>query len=294
MTEMTAAAAADITEHNRRVWGRTAAGYVNTFQQLTGGATTVLLDLAGVGRSTELLDIGTGPGTLIGPAAARGARVSAIDVTPEMVARAREDHPGADIRVGEGESLPFGAGSFDAVTLGFCLHHVADPSAVLREVRRVLRPGGRLSFAVWAPADQLEAFGVAFAAVAEVGAAADVPSVPPPPIADQPDGYEDLLIELGFVTPTARVVDLAWTLPDGAAMFDGFDAYFDLTTQPAAVRAALRRRLDEEVGSRAGPDGLARIPNPAVVAAARRPDMPTGTRGPDEETNKERTWHSNS
>lgn len=238
---------------------------------LTGGATTVLLDLAGVGRDSELLDIGTGPGTLIGPAAARGARVSAIDVTPEMVALARKEHPGADIRVGDGESLPYEASSFHAVTMGFCLHHVADAGSVLREVRRVLRPGGRVSFAVWAPTDQLEAFGLAFAAVAELRALGDLPNVQPPPIADQPTDYEDLLLDVGFVTPNARMLDLEWALPDGAAMFDGFDAFLDLTARPAALRSALRRRLDAEVSARAGPDGIARIPNPAVVAAARRP-----------------------
>jgi len=271
MTQLTAAEAADITDHNRRAWGRTAAAYGDTFEVLTGGATTVLLDLAGVGRDSELLDIGTGPGTLLGPAAARGAGVSAIDVTPEMVARARDEHPDADIRVGEGESLPYGAASFDAVTMGFCLHHVADARAVLREVRRVLRPGGRVSLAVWASTDQLEAFGLAFAAVAELGALGEVPNVQPPPIADQPAGYEDLLVDLGFLAPTARVLDLAWTLSDGAAMFAGFDAFLDLSAQPTAVRAALRRRLDDEVTARAGPDGIARIPNPAIVAAARRP-----------------------
>ena len=92
-----------------------------------------------------------GPGTLIGPALERGALVSAIDLSPRMVAEAQARHPGVDIVVGDAAGLPHPDRTFDAVTLSFCLHHTADPGAVLAEVHRVLRPGGRVAFAVWAP-----------------------------------------------------------------------------------------------------------------------------------------------
>jgi SAM-dependent methyltransferase len=54
------------------------------------------------------------------------------------------------VRAGDAHALPFDDGSFDAVTFGFCLHHIPDPERALAEARRVLRRGGRLAFSVWA------------------------------------------------------------------------------------------------------------------------------------------------
>jgi SAM-dependent methyltransferase len=257
-----------VTAHNEAVWNRCAATYAEVFEPLTSGATIVLLDLAGVGRSTNLLDIGTGPGTLIGPALARGAHVTAIDLAPEMVATARSRHPDVTIAIGDATNLPHPDGSHDSVTLGFCLHHAAEPATILREANRVLRPGGRIAFAVWAPADQLEAFGVAFAAIAE-SIPMDEPNIPQPPaLGTTPSDYEGLLTQTGFVRPTARVLDLSWPLADGATMFDGFDRVLDLSGQPPSIREQIRRRLDAHVCPRVGADGLAHLANPAIVAAA--------------------------
>jgi SAM-dependent methyltransferase len=258
-----------VTAHNEGIWNRCAPTYAEVFEPLTGAAAPALLDLAGVGRSTELLDIGTGPGTLIGPALDRGATVVAVDLAPEMVAVATARHPGVDITVGNAASLPFADHSCDAVTIGFCLHHAADPDAVLREGHRVLRPGGRLAFTVWASADQLEAFGTAFAVVAEIIPPEEQPQSPQPPvIGTEPADYEDALTRAGFSHPTARILALEWAVTDGATMFDGFARFLDLGGHDAGVRARIRRRLDEVVLAKAGSDGVARLRNPAILAGA--------------------------
>ena len=116
----------DLTRHNIEVWNRCAASYTSNFEILTGGAVATLLDLAGVGRGTSLLDIGTGPGTLIGPAIERGAEVCAIDIAPEMVDQAKSRYPNVDVTTADAASLASGDETFDAVTIGFCLHHVPD------------------------------------------------------------------------------------------------------------------------------------------------------------------------
>jgi SAM-dependent methyltransferase len=257
-----------ITAQNTAIWNRCAPTYSDVFEPLTGAATTVLLDLASVGRTTALLDIGTGPGTLIGPALDRGANVAAIDLSPEMVACARSRYPVADIRIGDATTLPYSDRSCDAVTLGFCLHHAAEPTAILREANRVLRTGGRLALAVWGPTEQLEAFGVAFAAIAEA-IPTDQPDVPqPPPLGTTPSDYETLLTQNGFVRPTARVLELSWPLADGASIFDGFDRFLDLANQPDDIRAQIRHGLDAQICPRVGADGFAHLANPAIVAAA--------------------------
>jgi SAM-dependent methyltransferase len=263
---------AEVTRHNIEVWDRCAPTYAEGFEALTGGAIDVLLDLAGVGRGTVLLDIGTGPGTLIGPALARGAVVRAVDVAPRMVEEARRRHPSVEVELADAAALPVPDGSVDAVTLGFCLHHTGDPTTVLAEVHRVLRPGGRLALAVWAPMEELEAFGVGFGAVTSIlPPGDDAPPAQPPALGDTPDAHADLLAGAGFVQPTARRLPLSWPLADGAALFDGFDRFIGLEGQPDDLRDRIRTRIDELVRERAGADGLAHLANPAIVAAAKRP-----------------------
>jgi ubiquinone/menaquinone biosynthesis C-methylase UbiE len=269
MTSLTTEQIADVTRHNREVWNRCAPTYTEVFGPLTGDAANVLLDLAGVGDDTDLLDIGTGPGTLIQPALDRGAHVSAVDLAPDMVQQARTTHPDLDIRVADGAALPHGDRTFDAVTLGFCLHHTANPLAVLSEAKRVLRPGGRLSLAVWAPADQLQAFGIGFTAVGEHVPLADLAMPQPPAVATSPDDYRQLLADSGFTHPTARILHLTWDVTDGSSIFDGFDTFLDLSGQPVATRASIRERLDQMVRDHRQADGIARLANPAIVAAAR-------------------------
>ncbi len=269
MTALTTEQIAEVTADNVGIWNRCAATYTEVFGPLTGAAADVLLDLAGVGQGTALVDIGTGPGTLIEPARKRGAAITAIDLSPAMVEQARIQHPGLDIRVGDASTLPYPDDSFDAVTLGFCLHHTAHPTAVLSEAKRVLRPGGRLSLAVWAPADQLEAFGLAFTAIGESIPPADAPTAQPPVIGNCPADYQRLLNEAGFSQATARTMDLTWDLVDGSTIFDGFDRYLDLTNQPETTRNTIRRRLDQLIDERRGRDGLARLANPAILAGAR-------------------------
>lgn len=255
-------------EHNRELWDRCAPTNAAVFAPLTSGATSVLLDLAGIGVGTELLDIGTGPGTLIGPALDRGAVVAGVDLSPQMVTHARNRHPNVTFEIGDATALDRPDGSVDAITMGFCLHHIPDPEAVLSETRRLLRPGGRLAFAVWAPNEQLEAFGVAFGAVTGIADLGDMPDLQPPPIGSEPADYVDLVTGAGFVHAHARTLGLCWALSDGGPMFDGFDRFLDLADVGEEQRAAIRQQMDEQVLDRLGPDGLAHLPNPAIVVGA--------------------------
>jgi len=110
----------------------------------------------------RVLDVATGTGMVAAELLARGrCSVVGIDQSPEMLAsaRARFGGSGADVELVEGqaEALPFPDGSFDALTFTYLLRYVDDPQATMRELARVVRPGGRvgsLEFGVppWAPA----------------------------------------------------------------------------------------------------------------------------------------------
>jgi SAM-dependent methyltransferase len=88
-----------------------------------------------------ILDLGCGDGLLTQRIAATGAGVVGVDLSPEMLAAARGR--GIDAREGSAESLPFADRSFDAVFSNAVLHWVRDQDAMMSDVRRVLKPGGR-------------------------------------------------------------------------------------------------------------------------------------------------------
>lgn len=88
-----------------------------------------------------LLDVGAGTGVLADVATAMGAHCVESDVAAAMLARPRPDRPRRAVAA-DGRRLPFADATFTAVTAGCSLSHVDDPDRMLREIRRVLRPGG--------------------------------------------------------------------------------------------------------------------------------------------------------
>ncbi|MFA5937764.1 MAG: class I SAM-dependent methyltransferase [Sinimarinibacterium sp.] len=110
--------------------------------------TRLIFDLASPLAGKRVLDVGTGDGTYAIGAAARSARVTALDLDRGMLAaaKARADELGLELtlRRGRAERLPFGDASFDVVLAVTVLCFVPDAQAVLREMARVLAPGGRL------------------------------------------------------------------------------------------------------------------------------------------------------
>jgi demethylmenaquinone methyltransferase / 2-methoxy-6-polyprenyl-1,4-benzoquinol methylase len=103
----------------------------------------------------RILDLAAGTAVSSVPLAKAGARVVAADFSLGMLgAAARRD--GVDLVGADGLALPFADSAFDAATMSFGLRNVADTVACLRELRRVVKPGGRLvicefSRPVWAP-----------------------------------------------------------------------------------------------------------------------------------------------
>ena len=126
--------------------------------QLGSGALEWLAPQAG----ERILDLGCGDGQLTERIAAAGAEVTGIDASPNMVAAARAR--GIDAKEGSAESLPFPDQSFDAVFSNAVLHWVRGQDAMMTEVRRVLRPGGRF-VAEMGGLGNIAAIRVAFAAV---------------------------------------------------------------------------------------------------------------------------------
>lgn len=114
-----------------------------------------LVRFAGVSAGMTVLDVGCGTGVVAVTAARSGARVQAIDLTPELLERAQENGRIADVQVtwlpGDVEELPFADAEFDVVLSQFAHIFAPRPEIALAEMLRVLKPGGTIAFATWPP-----------------------------------------------------------------------------------------------------------------------------------------------
>jgi demethylmenaquinone methyltransferase/2-methoxy-6-polyprenyl-1,4-benzoquinol methylase len=91
----------------------------------------------------HVLDVATGTGLVAAELRRRGFRVTGVDQSTEMLARAREKFRGeVELVESSAEALPFADASFDHLTVTYLLRYVGDPAATLAELARVVRPGG--------------------------------------------------------------------------------------------------------------------------------------------------------
>src|SRR5262249_18072716 len=134
----------------REGWRRIADKYEEAWSKLTRLFIPALLDVASLKPRERLRDVGWGAGLVSAAAGQRGAAVKGIDFCEPMIRKARQRYPEIDFRQGDAQALEFADQSFDIVTMSFGLMHLPQPDAGVREARRVLRPGGRFVFTIWA------------------------------------------------------------------------------------------------------------------------------------------------
>lgn len=121
----------------------------------TTPAAAHLVEWAGVKSGEAVLDVGCGTGVVAVTAARRGARVKGLDLSPVLLEDARKNAAviGAPIEFKEGdvEALPYRDGEFDVVLSQFGHMFAPRPDVAMREMLRVLKPGGRIAFSTWPP-----------------------------------------------------------------------------------------------------------------------------------------------
>jgi ubiquinone/menaquinone biosynthesis C-methylase UbiE len=138
----------DIKKDVQQQFGKSADSYVSSAIHKDGNDLQKLLEMAAVTGEEELLDVATGGGHTANAFASCVKKVTALDLTPEMLVAAQKyilgnGHQNVEFKVGDAEILPFPDGVFDIVTCRIAPHHFPDVNKFVEEVHRVLKPSGQ-------------------------------------------------------------------------------------------------------------------------------------------------------
>ena len=287
--------AEQIRNRVHQMWGSVAeswAEHADHVEQRSEVVTRRMIDAVAPAPGEEVLELACGAGGLglaIADRVIPGGRVVLSDVAPEMVgvaaARAARRHQASETplevsaQVIDLEQIDLPDASFDIVVCREGLMFALDPTRAASEIARVLRPGGRVTVAVWGSRSRNPWLGVLADAVQEhTGSPVPPPGIPGPFSLGAEGALENMLIGIGL--EQVRVEEVAVPTHDAS-----FEEYWELRTDLAGplkrllaalppqdlvtVRETVHARLSRYHTS----DGL-RIPGLAYIGSARRPGGP--------------------
>ncbi len=265
-------------------WSDVASGWERRDAWVSAGARPIterLLERLGPDPGWRVLDVGGGLGEVGRLVADRVGPEGAVVISDqaegmvEAAGRLSSGLANVTVQVVDAQTMPFDDASFDGAVSRFAFMLIPDPASALAETYRVLRPGGRLAFAVWASAPENPWGSAIGRAMIELGhAERPEPDAPGPFRLGDPERLRELVVGAGFGEPSVEPVEIAMR-------YASFDEFWAVTQDLAmSLRDALARLLTaeaDELRARAreslapydGDEGLA-IPGRAWVVAADR------------------------
>jgi SAM-dependent methyltransferase len=256
-----------------------------TLENWLGPATELMLDQARISPGARVLDLAAGAGGQTIAAAQRvgpSGRVLATDISPgilEYAADSARDAGFANVETREmdGENLDLEDGSFDAVVSRVGLIYFPDQQRALREIHRVLRPGGRLSAIVYSTPDRNGFFSIPVGIIRRIaGLPAPAPGLPGPFSLGGPGVLEAAYAEAGFEDVDVRPLDAPVRFPTAAdcVRFER-ESFGALHAMLAGVGPAERdeawREIEAELRQFEGAGGF-EGPCQLLIGSARRGD----------------------
>jgi SAM-dependent methyltransferase len=208
----------------------------------------------------RVLDIGCGAGAFLRLVAERGGAPHGLDASEALIAFSRGRLPGADLRVGEMEALPWPDDTFDLVTGFNSFFFANDMVAALREAGRVAKPGSPVVIQVWGAHERCDL--EAMKLIARPFLPPRPPDAPPDPDLSQPGALETLAVAAGLAPE--REFDATWTFeyPDEDTLGRAMVAVAGLAILAGREREdELRTAIVDGLAPYRGPDGGYRLSN---------------------------------
>ncbi len=198
-----------VHQFEHETWSRCADDYLDGFAGLTVDSLPLLIDAAGISGGHKVLEVGSGPGHIADALTQAGNDVTGIDFSGAMIAVAQRRYPSTHFVEADAEKLPFAGESFSAVVSSFVVHHLARPAVVFGEIFRVLKPGGRVAFTVFADPEAQSSIGAFMGAVAEHHTLDDLPHGPLFGVTDL-SVYRSIIEPSGLVDCGFETHDITW------------------------------------------------------------------------------------
>jgi SAM-dependent methyltransferase len=254
-----------------------------TLEQWLGPATGLMLDQARIGPGARVLDLAAGAGGQTIAAARRvgpSGNVLATDISPAILAHAEGAARAAGLanvetREMDGEALEVEDGTFDAVISRVGLIYFPDRERALREIHRVLRPGGRLSAIVYSTAERNPFFSIPVGIIRRIaGLPAPAPGLPGPFSLGSPGVLESAYADAGFEDVEVRALDAPLRFPTAAECVrferESFGALHAMLADVTETeRDQAWREIETELRQFQTPDGF-EGPCQLLIGSARR------------------------
>ena len=162
----------------------------------------------------RVLDLCTGQGNVAAMAVAAGADVTGLDFSVIMLEQATRAAPSATFHQGDAADLPFGDGAFDGIICKFGMMHLPNQPQALKEVFRVLRPGGTFAMATWDAPQRSPAFGLFFGALREMLEMSKAPPQPDLFAFSEPETAARMLSDAGLKMTGHETLAPSWRFDD--------------------------------------------------------------------------------
>ena len=254
----------EIENNEKTPWQKAAATYADTTGRISAlsGQAEIAIEIGAVDENCTVLDLGCGPGQLSAAIAPFAGEVIGGDSSENMIEMAKSLHPDIAFRVAHAENLPFDDESFDTVVINYTAYHFARPDIAFKEVKRALKPAGRVVVIEPCESPSWRSFTEARDEV-----------LPPertpggPVNATDPQGYVDLLKSCGYEKVSFETRPKPLALESIEVLIDAGWSMAGLAEQPHDVQARIRSGTIRRAARYRQPDGSYEFPE--VVIAGR-------------------------